>query len=49
MDNNLLIQYFIDKATFLSLDFDKQKKQVIELNLGDYFTEDIAMIGLMKI
>lgn len=42
MDNNLLIQYFIDKATFLSLDFDKQKKQVIELNLGDYFTEDIA-------
>ena len=42
MDNNLLIQYFIDKATFLSLDFDKQKRQVIELNLGDYFTEDIA-------
>ena len=45
MDNNLLIQYFIDKATFLSLDFDKQKRQVIELNLGDYITEDIKILN----
>lgn len=42
MDNDLLIQYFVNKATFLSLDFDKQNSQIIELNLGDYYTEDMG-------
>lgn len=42
LDNDLLIQYFINKATFLSLDYDDQKSQVSEFKMGDYFTEDIA-------
>lgn len=42
LNNDLLIQYFINKATILSLDFDEQNKKSSELDMGDYFTEDIA-------
>lgn len=41
-DNDLLIQYFVNKARNLSLDFYEQKNKASELDLGDYFTEDIA-------
>lgn len=41
-DDYFIIQYFLDKAKFLSLDFDEQKKEVVEFNMGDYLAEDIA-------
>ena len=42
LNRELLIKYFIEKAKPLSLEYDEQKKIAIDLNLGDYFTEDIA-------
>lgn len=41
-DDYYIIQFFFNKAKFLSLDFDEQKKEVAEFNMGDYLTEDIA-------
>ena len=41
-NNELLIKYFLDKAKNLSLGYDEQEKLSFELNMGDYFTNDMA-------
>ena len=42
LDDELLIKYFLDKANILSLEYEEQIKKAFELDMGDYYTEDIA-------
>lgn len=42
LDYELLIKYFLDKANILSLEYEEQIKKAFELDMGDYYTEDIA-------
>lgn len=42
LKNELLIKYFLDKAKILSLEYEDQLKMSYELDMGDYYTEDIA-------
>ena len=41
-EDELLIKYFLDKANTLSLEYEEQLKKSFELDMGDYYTEDIA-------
>ena len=36
------IKYFLDKANILSLEYEEQIKKAFELDMGDYYTEDMA-------
>ena len=42
LNDELLIKYFLDKANILSLEYEEQLKKSFELDMGDYYTEDIA-------
>ena len=42
LDDELLIKYFLNKANILSLEYEEQIKKAFELDMGDYYTEDIA-------
>lgn len=42
LNDELLIKYFLDKANILSLEYEEQIKKSFELDMEDYYTEDIA-------
>lgn len=48
LDYELLIKYFLDKANILSLEYEEQIKKAFELDMGDYYTEDIANDWLIE-
>lgn len=42
LSDKILIEYYLEKAKTLAASFEEQEQIAIRLNLGDYYTEDIA-------